>query len=142
MSTGGGAMHFIRGPKFLPRPNQNSILKLQLLLWERPELMNVPVTASGGSPSELMNRHNRSQGPTQKRTQGECLQFFFPSPHEAAVWPSATIAKNMCVFHSNKLISTNVLALDGCFSREKPYHDEGDSLMWTGPQWMDPLVIA
>ena len=31
-----------------------------------------------------------------KRTQGECLRFFFPLPHEAAVWPSATVAKNMC----------------------------------------------
>ena len=34
-------------------------------------------------------------GPTQKRTR--CLQFLFPSPHEAAVWPSAIVAKNMCV---------------------------------------------
>ena len=35
-------------------------------------------------------------GPTQNRTRGECLLFFFPSLHEAAVWPSATVAKNMC----------------------------------------------
>ena len=32
-----------------------------------------------------------------KWTQGECLQLFFPSPHEAAVWPSATVAKNIRV---------------------------------------------
>ena len=24
--------------------------------------------------------------------------------------------------------------LHGCFSREKPYHDQGDSRVWTGPQ--------
>ena len=30
--------------------------------------------------------------------------------------------------------SPKVLDLDGCFSREKPYHDHGDSLVWTGPQ--------
>ena len=36
-------------------------------------------------------------GPTQKRTQGECLQFLFPSPHEAAVRPLAAVAKkNVC----------------------------------------------
>ena len=34
----------------------------------------------------------------------------------------------------NELLSPKVLDLDGCFSREKPYHDQGDSLMWTGPQ--------
>ena len=28
-----------------------------------------------------------------KVDQGECSQFFFPPPHEAAVWPSTTIAK-------------------------------------------------
>ena len=37
-------------------------------------------------------------GPTQKRTRGECLQFFFLLSHEAAVWPSATVAKHMCAF--------------------------------------------
>ena len=36
-------------------------------------------------------------GPTQNELRvrhRECLQFF-PSPHEAAVWPSATVGKNM-----------------------------------------------
>ena len=36
----------------------------------------------------------------------------------------------------NELLSPKVFALDGCFSREKPYHDQGESLVWTGPQWM------
>ena len=48
-----------------------------------------------------------------------------------------------CVFSiRKKFLSPEVLALDGCFSREKPYHDQGDSLVWSGPQWMDPLEIA
>ena len=40
-------------------------------------------------------------GPIQMRIQGEFLQFFFPSPHEAALFPSAVIAKNMCFLHSH-----------------------------------------
>ena len=38
-------------------------------------------------------------------------------------------------FHSSELLSPKVSDLDGCFSSEKPYHDQGDSLLWTGPQW-------
>ena len=38
------------------------------------------------------------------------------------------------IFHSNELLSLKVLDLDGCFSSEEPYHDQGDYLMWTGPQ--------
>ena len=66
--------------------------------------------------------------------------FFFPSLHEAAVWPSATVAKNMCF--SIRMSSSLLLALDGSFSRAKPYHDQGDSLVWTGPQWTGPLAVA
>ena len=25
---------------------------------------------------------------------------------------------------------------------ERPYHDQGDSLVWTGPQWTDPWPVA
>ena len=35
-----------------------------------------------------------------------------------------------------------MLALNGCFSREKPYHDQGDSLVWTVPQWTSPLALT
>ena len=47
-----------------------------------------------------------------------------------------------CVFHWNEFLSPNVLDLDGCFSREKPYHDQGDSLVWMGPQWTGLLAAA
>ena len=60
--------------------------------------------------------------------------FFFPSPHEAAVFPSVTVAKNMCGGAIRMSSSAKVLDLDGCFSSEKPYHDHGDCLVWTGPQ--------
>ena len=54
-------------------------------------------------------------GPIQKRTQGGCLQFLFPSPHEAAVFPSAMVAQNMCWVPLPKLLD-----FDGCFSSENP----------------------
>ena len=38
--------------------------------------------------------------------------------------------------------SPKVLDLGGCFSREKPYHDQGDSLVRTGSQWTGPLVVS
>ena len=44
----------------------------------------------------VRNDHITTQlGSVQKRTQGEFLQFSFPSPHEAVVLPSAMVAKNM-----------------------------------------------
>ena len=52
-------------------------------------------------------------GPIQKWTQGEFLQFFFPSPHEAAVFPSAIVVpKTRVFFHSNELLSPKVLDLE------------------------------
>ena len=40
-----------------------------------------------------------------------------------------------CVSSIRMSSSPKVLDLDGCFSLEKgPYHDHGDSLVWTGPQ--------
>ena len=57
-------------------------------------------------------------GPIQKGTQGALL------PTEAAVLPSAMVAKNMCIFHSDELLSPKVLDLDGCFSSEKGCHCE------------------
>ena len=58
-------------------------------------------------------RVNGAQGPTQlgliqKRAQGEFLWFFFPSPHEAVVFPSARIAQNMC-FLGRKHPSSDVM---------------------------------
>ena len=45
-------------------------------------------------------------------------------------------------FLLNELLSPKLLDLDGSFRREKPYHDQGDSLTWTGPQWTGPLAVA
>ena len=55
-----------------------------------------------------------------KRTQGEFLQFFFPSPHEAAVFPSASVARNMCGGSIRMSSSAKVLDLDGWLSSENP----------------------
>ena len=54
-------------------------------------------------------------GPIQKRTEGESLQFLFPSHRQAAVFPSAILAKNRC--SSIRMSSSpKVLHLTGCFS--------------------------
>ena len=55
---------------------------------------------------------------------------------------SATVANNQVFFPLHEFLSPKVLALDGCFSREKPYKDHGGSLVWTAPQWMGPLPVA
>ena len=59
-------------------------------------------------------------GPIQKRSQGDFLSFFAFSSHEAAVLPSAIVAKDMCTFHSNEFLSPENFDLDGCFSGERP----------------------
>ena len=51
--------------------------------------------AKGFSLCFQYNRPIQSE-PIQKRAQVEFLQFVLPSPHEATVWPSASVAKNMC----------------------------------------------
>ena len=58
----------------------------------------------------------------------------FPSPHETAVWQSATVAKKNVFPLERTSSSPKVLDLDGCVSREKHCHDQGDSFVWTGPQ--------
>ena len=35
----------------------------------------------------------------------------------------------LVLFHLDELLSPKVLDLDGCFSCEKPYHDQGGSLV-------------
>ena len=55
-----------------------------------------------------------------KADSGWVLQFLFSSPHEAAVWLSATVAKNMCVFQEKELLSPQVLDLDGASVMKKP----------------------
>ena len=49
----------------------------------------------------------------------------------------------MWFFHWDELLSPKVFAPSGGFSREKkPYHDQGDSLVWMGPLWTGPLAVA
>ena len=88
-------------------------------------------------PGQRAPKGPPNEDPSKRPTRGEFFDFFYPSspsPHEAAVLPSASVAKNMCIFHSNELLSPEVLDRDGCSNSEKPYHDQGDSLMWAGPQ--------
>ena len=42
---------------------------------------------------------------------------------------------------SSSLLKCLILVVASC-SHEKPYHDQGDSLVWTGPQWKGPLAVA
>ena len=68
--------------------------------------------------------------PTQKRTQGECLQYLFPSPYEAVVRPSATVAKNINVFPLEWApLSQKCLILMVASVVKNP------SMIRTGPQW-------
>ena len=88
--------------------------KFQETLWERFRGL------SGIFPEFLPESPSRTGGMAQqKRTRGEFLQFFLPSPHEAAVLPSVIVAENICVSPIRMSSSPEVLGLDGGFSREK-----------------------
>ena len=76
-------------------------------------------------------------GPIQKQIQGQFLQFFFPSPHEAAVFLSATVAETMCGGEWVPLLKCLILMV-----AVEPSHDHDDCLMWTGPQWAGPPAAA
>ena len=73
-------------------------------------------------------------GPTLKRSQGQSFEFCGPSPHEAAVLPSAIVAKKVyfSIRMSSSLLKCLILMVASVV--KKPYHDQGDSLVWTGPQ--------
>ena len=90
-----------------------------------------PKQGSGLKLNEHLSAH-----PIRTHPEGEFLQFFVPSPHEAAVLPSDIVATNMCFLHSDEFLSPKVLDLDGCFSRETP--TMGDSLVWTGSSMSGP----
>ena len=53
-----------------------------------------------------------------------------------------SLPKTCAFFHSNELLSPTVLDLDGCFSSEKPYHDQGDSLVCKRALWLLLMVAA
>ena len=66
--------------------------------------------------------------------------ILFPSPHEAAVWPSRPLPKTS-VLSIRMSSSPKVLDLDMVASdMKKPYHDQGGSLVWMGP-WAGPLAV-
>ena len=80
-------------------------LSLECSSWKNKEILQKRAN-SRISPFYLNFLVSTSaQGPTQKRSQVEFLQFVCPSPHKAAVLPSAIVAKNMSIFHSHELLS-------------------------------------
>ena len=78
-----------------------------------------------------------------KAESGWVFEFFCPSPHEAAVL-LFSVCRPKHVYFSIRMSSSlrKCLILMVCFSSEKPYHDHGDSLVWTGPQWAGPLAVV
>ena len=65
-------------------------------------------------------------------------QLFFRSAIVAA------LPKTCVFFHSNEHLPPEVLDLDGVASvvKKKTDHDQGHSLVWTGPQWAGPLAVV
>ena len=69
------------------------------------------------------------------------LAFFLPFPRILGVaqrekplhfWEKKTLA-----FSKKARVGGS-----GSIAKKKPYHDQGDSLVWTGPQWAGPLAVA
>ena len=81
-----------------------------------------------------------NEGPSKNGVRASFLSFC-PSPNEAAVLPSAIIAKNMCIFYSSELLSPKV-TLSWWLLQSWKALPWSVWLSWMGPQWAGPLAVA
>ena len=72
--------------------------------------------------------------PSKRGLRASLSSFSALLPTKQLFWRQLSLPKTCLVFHLNELFSPKMLDLDGCLSSEKRYHDQGDSLVWTGPQ--------